>query len=187
MTGFNAGGHRRTRLFGTAGELEGDGETVRVHDFLTQTTEVPSASTPGDATAAGGHGGGDRGLMDAFVRAVATGDPSSILTGPRESLSAHLAVFAPNGPASRGWSSPSPLPEATLEAVFLQVAAGSADHNRETTAAPDQEDQMSCTKATPVITMEKLCEPKLRCSVCDRAREARALSGDHPASPDPTP
>ena len=71
--------------------------------------------------------------------------------------------------------------------MFLQVAAGSADHNRETTAAPDQEDQMSCTKATPVITMEKLCEPKLRCSVCDRAREARALSGDHPASPDPTP
>ena len=94
MTGFNAGGHRRTRLFGTHGELEGDGETVRVHDFLTQTTEVLSARTPGDATAAGGHGGGDRGLMDAFVRAVATGDPSSILTGPRESLSAHLAVFA---------------------------------------------------------------------------------------------
>jgi predicted dehydrogenase len=94
MTGFNAGGHRRTRLFGTHGELEGDGETVRVHDFLTQTTEVLSARTPGDATAGGGHGGGDWGLMDAFVRAVATGDPSSILTGPRESLSAHLAVFA---------------------------------------------------------------------------------------------
>ena len=37
---------------------------------------------------------------------------------------------------------------------------------------------MSCTKAVPVITMEKLCEPKLRCSVCDRAREARGLSGD---------
>jgi hypothetical protein len=94
MTGFNAGGGRRTRLFGTRGELEGDGETVRVHDFLTGTAEVLSAATPGDATAVGGHGGGDWGLMDAFVRAVASGDPSSILSGPRASLDAHLAVFA---------------------------------------------------------------------------------------------
>jgi predicted dehydrogenase len=94
MTAFTAGGHRRTRLFGTRGELEGDGETVRVHDFLTGTAEVLSAATPGDATAGGGHGGGDWGLMDAFVRAVATGDRSHVLTGPRESLEAHLAVFA---------------------------------------------------------------------------------------------
>jgi hypothetical protein len=94
MTAFTAGGHRRTRLFGTHGELEGDGETVRVHDFLTGTAEVLSAATPGDATAGGGHGGGDWGLMDAFVRAVATGDRSHVLTGPRESLEAHLAVFA---------------------------------------------------------------------------------------------
>jgi len=94
MTGFNAGGHRRTRLFGTGGELEGDGETVRVFDFRTRTTEVLSASPPGDHTAAGGHGGGDQGLMDAFVRAVASGDPTYIRTGPRESLAAHLAVFA---------------------------------------------------------------------------------------------
>ena len=94
MTGFNAGGHRRTRLFGTHGELEGDGETVRVHDFLTGTSEVLEARPPGDATAAGGHGGGDWGLMDAFVRAVATGDRSHVLTGPRASLEAHLVVFA---------------------------------------------------------------------------------------------
>jgi hypothetical protein len=32
--------------------------------------------------------------MDAFVRAVATGDRSHILSGPRESLSAHLVAFA---------------------------------------------------------------------------------------------
>jgi predicted dehydrogenase len=94
MTAFNAGGYRRTRLFGTRGELQGDGETVTVHDFLTGTTETLRPGTPGDATAAGGHGGGDWGLMDAFVRAVATGDASHILSGPRESLAAHLAVFA---------------------------------------------------------------------------------------------
>jgi predicted dehydrogenase len=94
MTGFNAGGHRRTRLFGTHGELDGDGETVRVFDFLTRQTEVLEASPPGDPTAGGGHGGGDWGLMDAFVQAVATGDRSPIRSGPRESLAAHLAVFA---------------------------------------------------------------------------------------------
>jgi predicted dehydrogenase len=94
MTGFNAGGMRRTRLFGSDGELEGDGETVQVHDFRTHTTEVLPVHPPGDPTAAGGHGGGDHGLIDAFTRAVATRDASPILTGPRESLSAHLAVFA---------------------------------------------------------------------------------------------
>jgi hypothetical protein len=94
MTGFNAGGHRRTRLFGTHGELEGDGERVRVHDFLTGTAETLEVLPPGDATAGGGHGGGDWGLMDAFTRAVATGDRAHVLTGPRASLEAHLVVFA---------------------------------------------------------------------------------------------
>ena len=42
----------------------------------------------------GGHGGGDGGLMDGFVRAVAAGDPSSILSGARETLESHLMVFA---------------------------------------------------------------------------------------------
>ena len=59
MTGFNAGGHRRTRLFGTRGELEGD-ETVRVHDFLTGTAEVLSArplgTPPPPAVTAGATG-----------------------------------------------------------------------------------------------------------------------------------
>jgi predicted dehydrogenase len=94
MTAFNAGGHRRTRLFGTRGELEGDGETVRVYDFLTGTSEVLDVRAVGDATAGGGHGGGDAGLMEAFVHAVATEDRAAILSGPREALQAHLAAFA---------------------------------------------------------------------------------------------
>jgi hypothetical protein len=41
-----------------------------------------------------GHGGGDSGLMDAFTAAVATGNRDLILSGPRESLASHLAVYA---------------------------------------------------------------------------------------------
>ncbi len=93
MVAFTETSHRRTRLFGTRGELEGNGTSIRVHDFLTDTwTDLPIAS--GDATAAGGHGGGDAGLTRAFLQAVATDDPSAILSGPDETLETHLTTFA---------------------------------------------------------------------------------------------
>jgi predicted dehydrogenase len=96
MTAFTAGGlGRQTRICGTRGELTGDGEQARVHDFVTQRTEnVDLDALTGDHSAAGGHGGGDYGLMEAFVSAVAAGDPALIKSGPRESLVSHLAVFA---------------------------------------------------------------------------------------------
>lgn len=94
MTGFNAGGHRRTRIFGTLGELVTDGERVEVYEFGASTTEVLTPQTTGDATADGGHGGGDAGLMDAFTHAVATGDTTGIFSDAAHALSSHLAVFA---------------------------------------------------------------------------------------------
>ena len=47
-----------------------------------------------DASILGGHGGGDSGLMNGFVRAVSSGDASHILSGPEETLETHLMVFA---------------------------------------------------------------------------------------------
>jgi predicted dehydrogenase len=88
MTGFTEAGDRRTSIFGTRGSLEGDGERIRIFDFLTGCARVI------EVDAHGGHGGGDDGLMDAFIGAVATGDRSRVLSGPRESLHTHLAVFA---------------------------------------------------------------------------------------------
>jgi predicted dehydrogenase len=88
MTGFNAGGDRRTTLFGTRGSLEGDGETVKVYDFLTRQTTTIKVDV------SDGHDAGDDGLMDAFIGAVSTGDPSRMLSGAQESLRTHLAVFA---------------------------------------------------------------------------------------------
>lgn len=94
MTGFNKKAHRKTRIFGTRGELSGDGECLWIYDFLTDTQKVITAVTQGAVSKGGGHGDGDAGLMDAFVQAVASGDPSVIRSGPRESLLSHLAVLA---------------------------------------------------------------------------------------------
>jgi len=88
MTGFNAGGPRRTQIFGTEGELSCNGVEVTVTDFLSGRREVFLA-TETDA-----HLGGDEGLMAAFVQAVAAGDASLIRSGPMESLRSHQAVFA---------------------------------------------------------------------------------------------
>ncbi|MEH1016198.1 Gfo/Idh/MocA family oxidoreductase [Micromonospora sp. CPCC 206060] len=94
MTAFTAQTHRQTRLFGTHGMLTGDGERVRVYDFRTDTIEQLDAGTVGGSTAADDHGGGDSGVMDAYIRAVATGDGRHIRSGLDESLASHLAVFA---------------------------------------------------------------------------------------------
>jgi predicted dehydrogenase len=93
MTAFTPHMDRRTRIFGTRGYLEGDGATVRVYDFTSNTTETLRTESAGQDTEEG-HGGGDAGLMDAFTRAVETNDASHILSGPDESLESHRAVFA---------------------------------------------------------------------------------------------
>lgn len=94
MTAFSEQEHRKTQLFGSHGMLDGDGEQVRVTDFRTGEAVVYETGPTGAANAGGDHGGGDGGVMNAFVEAVATGDPSHIRSGPRESLDSHLAVFA---------------------------------------------------------------------------------------------
>ncbi|BCJ74768.1 oxidoreductase [Catellatospora sp. IY07-71] len=94
MNAFNTGGHRRTRIFGTRGELVCEGTAITVHDFVTGTATRHDPATAGGADAAGGHGGGDAGLMDAFTAAVATGERDRILSGPAATLNSHLATFA---------------------------------------------------------------------------------------------
>ncbi|MFD8740254.1 Gfo/Idh/MocA family protein [Streptomyces sp. NPDC059618] len=94
MTAFTEQADRRTRIFGTRGELRGDGRTLSVYDFLTRTEEPVDLTARGAMDAAGGHGGGDAALMNAFVAAVATGDPALVKSGPQESLTSHLTVLA---------------------------------------------------------------------------------------------
>ncbi len=93
MTAFNKQVGRRTRIFGTRGELRGDGSVIEHFDFLTDKTEVIDTNAS-DASIAGGHGGGDGQLVERFIKAVATNDPSPILSGPAETLESHMTVFA---------------------------------------------------------------------------------------------
>ncbi|KAI8487865.1 hypothetical protein Bbelb_343130 [Branchiostoma belcheri] len=85
---------RQTRISGTKGELRWSSPgPVYVFDFLTQTsTEHPCAAAPPNKMRE--MHGGDYFLMDAFVKAVETGDRSCVLTGPQETLQSHQLVFA---------------------------------------------------------------------------------------------
>ena len=94
MTAFSRFADRSTRLFGTRAELTGDGDTIRVYDFLTRAERLITPAPAGAMNPAEGHAGGDAGLMDAFTAAGATGNRELISSGPRESLASHLAVFA---------------------------------------------------------------------------------------------
>ncbi|MDE0963517.1 MAG: Gfo/Idh/MocA family oxidoreductase [Candidatus Latescibacteria bacterium] len=93
MTAFARGRGRETRIFGTKGELFSDDEKIEVFDFLTDARRDIEID-PTDPSILGGHGGGDYGLMQCFVAAVAEGDPTRILSGPDETLESHLMVFA---------------------------------------------------------------------------------------------
>ncbi|HNP71407.1 MAG TPA: Gfo/Idh/MocA family oxidoreductase [Kouleothrix sp.] len=94
MTAFTRGRGRETHIFGTHGEIFGDGERVEVHDFLSGASETIEAGTGADGSILSGHGGGDDGLMRSFVAALARSDPGQILSGPDETLESHLMVFA---------------------------------------------------------------------------------------------
>ena len=84
---------RRSRLFGTRGEIHGDSETLTVDDFRTGRRRIVDTRTKSQR-ALEGHGGGDFGVVHAFVRAIATGDASLILSGADATLESHRMAFA---------------------------------------------------------------------------------------------
>ncbi len=94
LTAFTDMRDRETRIFGTRGELTGNGRTISIYDFLTRQTETIAVAPGSDGSILSGHGGGDRALIAAFVDAVGHNDPSRIRSGPLETLETHLSVFA---------------------------------------------------------------------------------------------
>ena len=94
MTAFNFHSGRRTRIFGTKGEIDTDSRVITIRNFLNDTERTVDTRVVNDGGILSGHGGGDVGLMDNFVQAVAEDNPSLILTGVDETLESHLMVFA---------------------------------------------------------------------------------------------
>ena len=94
MTAFNPHSGRKTRIFGTLGEIDTDSTIIKVTHFLDDSVREVDTETANDGGILSGHGGGDFGLMDAFVRALAENDPNQILSGVDETLESHLMVFA---------------------------------------------------------------------------------------------
>lgn len=91
MVAFSPYAQRQTRIFGTAGCLEGDGVRITLRDFATGEVETLESTRQGPD---GRHDAADEALADAFVEALASGDPAPLLSDGRESLDSHRVVWA---------------------------------------------------------------------------------------------
>lgn len=99
MHGHSHEESRTMRYDGTRATLRGKfayghgGDAIEIHDHLTGNVErIDPDAKAGPEAAAAGHGGGDVGVMSAFVQAMR--GSSTALTTARESLESHLMAFA---------------------------------------------------------------------------------------------
>jgi len=96
MCAFNKGG-RYIRIMGTDGELSGShgSDTITYFDFKTRTlTDYHPSKENIDETIAGGHGGGDSGIVNALYKYMAEDICDSKLSEIAISVENHLIVFA---------------------------------------------------------------------------------------------
>ncbi len=85
--------YRTTRIEGTRGRLTAEfgmgGSRIVVDDHRTdRSTRYNTSAQTGD-----GHGGGDSGLMEAFVRSL-QGETQAARSTARQALQSHLLAFA---------------------------------------------------------------------------------------------
>jgi len=100
---------RQTRLFGTHGQLEGDGRAWALTDFRDGST---SRIEPEEHAVIGTHADGDQALMQAFLVALRTGEADHVRSGPAVSLETHLTTFAAEKARLEGRVIPLPTPPA---------------------------------------------------------------------------
>ncbi|MBS2212673.1 Gfo/Idh/MocA family oxidoreductase [Carboxylicivirga mesophila] len=88
-------GHRRTRIFGTMGDVYGDMNELVHYNAITRKKRTWDASklSVDENAAFHGHGGGDYWLMYDFVRAVAYQDPKRLTSTIQASMESHLMGF----------------------------------------------------------------------------------------------
>lgn len=96
MNAFNIGG-RTIRIMGTKGELEAwmDRDYINFSNLVTgETEQISIKDAIGDESIAGGHGGGDGGIMRALYDMIACGIESKSVCDVRTAYKNHLLAFA---------------------------------------------------------------------------------------------
>ncbi|MFB4314737.1 Gfo/Idh/MocA family protein [Actinomadura sp. 21ATH] len=116
VTAFSPYAQRQTRIFGSAGCIEGDGVRVALRDFVTGEVETFEPE-PDHASPDGRHDAADAALADAFVAALAAGDPAALGSGGRESLDSHRVVWAAERARHAGAIVAVPDPHAAADAA----------------------------------------------------------------------
>ena len=86
------GSLRKTRICGTLGEIIGDGETLSIHHFLDDSSRTIQTNSGSSGDINDGHGGGDYGIVDAWIAALSNGQMT--ISGTEETLESHRIVFA---------------------------------------------------------------------------------------------
>ena len=97
MCAFNKGGGRSLHVMGTKGELFGDAGTdvINYYDFASRTNTVMHPYNEAvNNSLAGGHGGGDKGIVKALYKYLAEGYDDSWLSEIAVSVDNHMIVFA---------------------------------------------------------------------------------------------
>jgi predicted dehydrogenase len=93
MNGFSHYEHRFTRIEGSGGTLQAEfgtgGAWIKVEEHRTGRRTIYDTSSRDSY----GHGGGDDGLMDSFLRSL-SGSHEQALTTARRALESHLMAFA---------------------------------------------------------------------------------------------
>lgn len=84
-------GGRRTRVFGTRGDIFGDEQTLTITRFSDRKQEIWDPSKASQF--ASGHGGGDHGLVHDFVQAVSQQNPELLSSTIEASMASHLIGF----------------------------------------------------------------------------------------------
>ena len=96
VSALNEGG-RRIRIMGTKGELEGrmGQDQISVYDFVTRKTEqISIKDSIADESIAGGHGGGDLGIIRALCQIMTGKYRGKSYANISTSVDNHLAAFA---------------------------------------------------------------------------------------------
>ena len=91
MESMTSYGGRRTRIFGTKGDLVGDERFLDVSCFTAGRTDRWDVRE--HASSLGGHGGGDHRLVRDLVQAVSRRDPSLLTSSLDTSMESHLIGF----------------------------------------------------------------------------------------------